>query len=282
MKIAYGTYPMPTWPLEESLSFLAGVGYEGVEIMVGPNHVGTLPDQIDTSRREKLKGLLETFGLRVTAFHLLGPSVYRPDDETHERDVELTKACAQLARDLGVKEPPVIALGFGGRTPEWETIRDRMLEFLGRYGEVAQAHDFVLAGEAHRNAAVDRSERIVWLMERIDHPRIKLHFDIVHTFMAGEVIEDSVRTLVPYTGHTHWTDARRLPDGDWQLVSPGWGDLNTTRYVRAMYDAGWNDFITVEVSRGVWSKDDFDPVQMARSCYNVLVHAMDEAGVPRG
>jgi len=257
MKLAYGTYPMPDWPLEQSLPFIAGVGYQGVEIMISPKHVGTLPEEIDGPRRAVLRELLARFRLDVTALHLLNCSVYRPDDDTHRDDLEHVRAAVQLARDLGVREPPVIAMGFGARTTEWDQVNDRLASLLSSYGDLAAQEDFVLAGEAHRNAAVDRSERITWLLDRIGHPRVKLHFDIVHTFMADEIIEESVETLVPYTAHTHWTDATRTADGNWQLVLPGWGDLNTTRYVQAMHRAGWNDFITVELSGAVWSREDF-------------------------
>jgi len=266
----------------ESLPFIAGAGYQGVEIMVGPKHVGTLPEEIDAPRREALRELLATFRLEVTALHLLTCSVYRPDDATHRDDLERVRAAAQLARDLGVRAPPVIAMGFGARTAEWDGVNERMVSLLSGYGDLAEKEDFVLAGEAHRGAAVDRSERITWLLDQVDHPRVKLHFDIVHTFMGGEVIEESVETLLPYTAHTHWTDAKRTEDGGWQLVMPGWGEINTTRYVSAMHEAGWNDFITVELSGAVWSREDFDPLAAARHCCDVLTGACRLAGVPLG
>jgi len=281
MKIAYGTYAMPTMPLEEALPTLARIGYDGVEICVSSRHAGATPDQMDAGQRRVLRDLLRGHNLGVPALFLLG-SIYPPDPEAHRANLEHMRVCAQLARDLGVAEPPVLATGFGGRKDDWDGIRNDLVRLLRDYAEVAQQEGFVLAGEAHAGAAVNRSERITWLLDKVGHPRVRLHFDIVHLFLAGEPIEDAVRTLVPYTAHTHITDARRHADGSFDLVLLGQGDLDAPRYVRAMRDEGWDGFITLEVSTMVWSRDDYDPVAAAQVSYDALTGAFETAGVARG
>ena len=283
MKIAYGTYAMPTVPLEEAFPALANMGYEGVEICISPRHVGSMPEEMDAARRKTLRGLLEDNALDVPALFPIGTiHIYTDDADQHRANLELMRTCAQLARDLGMGEPPCIATGIGGRSDDWDTIKDKIVELLGDYAEVAEQEDFILAGEAHFGAAVDRSERAVWLFSTVNHPRIKMHFDIVHMFLAGEEIEDSVKALVPYTGHTHITDARRCPDGSFSLLLLGQGELDSTTYVRAMHEAGWDDFITLEVSGQVWGREDYVPFAAAEFCYAVLNGAFERAGVPRG
>lgn len=281
MRIAYGTYAMPTVPLEEAFPALAGMGYDGVEICIGPKHVGATPEQMDAARRKGLRALLEEHGLGVPALFLLG-HVFTHSDEEHRQTLEHVRTCAQLARDLGMREPPVLAIGIGGRRDDWDNIRHRIVDLLGDYASLAEKEDIVIAGEAHCNAAVDRSERIVWLLDTVNHPRIRLHFDIVHLFLADEDIEEAVKTLVPYTAHTHITDARKHPDGSFELVLLGDGDLDSVAYMRAMKEAGWDDFITLEVSMMVWSKPEYDPMAAARKCYEALDGAFREAGVQRG
>jgi len=281
MKIAYGTYAMPTMPLEEALPTLARSGYDGVEICISSRHVGATPDQMDAQRRTGLRNLLRAHGLGVPAIFILG-SIYTPSAEDHQANHEQMRVCAGLARDLGMDKPPVLATGFGGRADEWDGIRGQMVDLLTDYAEVAEQEDFILAGEAHAGAAVNCSERVVWLLDKVAHPRIRFHFDIVHLFLAGEPIEDAVRTLVPYTAHTHITDARKHEDGTFDLVLLGQGELGAATYVRAMRDAGWDDFITLEVSGMVWSRDDYDPVAAAEFCYESLTTAFERAGAPRG
>ncbi len=239
MKIAYGTYAMPTVSLEDAFPALADIGYDGVEVCISPKHVGAMPDQMDAARRKGLRRLLSDQGLGVPALFLAG-HIFTESAEEHGRTLEHVRRCAQLARDLGMREPPVLALGIGGRTQQWETIRDDLVRLLGDYAALAEKEDFVLAGEAHCGAAVDRVERAVWLLDTVNDPRVRLHFDIVHFYLSGEEIEDAVRTLVPYTAHTHITDARKHPDGSFDLLLLGQGDLDSVTYVRAMHEAGWD------------------------------------------
>ena len=281
MKIAYGTYAMPTVPLEEAFPALARMGYDGVEIFIGATHLGATPDQMDTARRKQLRDLLRMNSLGVPALMYTG-GLYTPSVADHEAKIERMRVCAQLARDLGINEPPVLATGFGGRKEEWNDIKDRMAELLHDYAELAKQEDFLLAGEAHCGAAVDRTERIVWLLETVNHPHIRLHFDIVHLFLAGEPIADAVRTLVPYTIHTHITDAIKHADGTFELLLLGQGELDATTYLRAMDEAGWDGFITLEVSSAIWSREDYEPMAAAQLSYDALSTAVKQTGVRRG
>jgi len=280
MKIAYGTYALPQMSLEEAFPRLAEMGYDGVEIFIGPKHVGAMLEDFSPARREQLRAMLQRTGLGLPAFMVYG-SVYAPDRDAHLANLEAMRLYAQLARELGMAEPPVLACGFGGRADDWDTIKEQMAELLADYAQVAEEEDFIFAGEAHSGAAVDRSERIVWLLDEVDHPRVRLHFDIVHLFLAGEPIDECVRTLVLYTAHTHIMDARRHPDGSRDLLLLGDGDLDTVTYLRAMAEAGWDDFITLEVSTLIWGRDDYDPMAAAIYSYETLSTAFEEAGIAR-
>ena len=71
MKIAYGTYAMPLIRLESVIPMLAQMGYDGVEICIGSNHLESMPDKINATRRKELKQLLQPpkctgiYGLRT-------------------------------------------------------------------------------------------------------------------------------------------------------------------------------------------------------------------------
>lgn len=281
MKIAYGTYAMPMVRLEDALPGLAAVGYDGVEICIGPKHVEPTDDSLPLARRKALRGMLAKHSLGLPALFVLG-HVYTESEKDHQANLERMRRCAQLARDLEMPGTPVLAIGFGGPKPQWDEIRHRFVELLADYAEVADEEDFILAGEAHAGAAVDRSERIVWLLEELDNPRVRLHFDIVHLFLAGETEAEAVRTLVPYTAHTHITDAIKRPDGGFELVLLGKGQLDATAYMAAMAEAGWDSYSTLEVSTMVWAKEGYNPWQTARFSYESLCKAFEGAGVSRG
>lgn len=277
MKLAYGTYAMPDTPLADAFATIAEVGFEGVEICIGPRH--TMPEALDAAARRELAAQLRDLGLTVPAFMILG-SIHG-DDAAHAANLEQARQVVQLARDLGVREPPVLAKGFGGKTADWNEVRGPLAARLAEWGKLADELDLKVAGEAHCGAAVDRSARAAAILDEVGHPRVGLHFDIVHFYLAGEVIEDSVAAMLPYTVHTHVTDCRRHADGKFELLLPGDGELDNTAYVAAMHAGGWDDFITLEISTRVWSQPDFESRAAAARCYEVLDRACRAAEVPR-
>lgn len=280
MKIAYGTYALPTLSYEEAIPMLADIGYDGVELCISDNHKGATIAEMDAGRRASVKAMLEQHGLGLPAIFTLG-GLYAADDEAHQKALKHVSQCAQLGRDLGMREPPVVAIGFGGKKDQWDEIKGTLVERLADYAALADEEDFIVAGEAHFGAAVFNSDRISWLLDEVNHPRVRLHFDIVHLFLAGEGITDAVNTLVPYTGHTHITDANRHDDGSFALCLLGDGELDSAEYMRAMDAAGWDDFITLEVSTMVWREEDYDPEAAARESYAAITGAFAAAGVER-
>jgi sugar phosphate isomerase/epimerase len=281
MKIALGTYALPTMTLETAIPMLAEIGYDGVEIKIAPSHAGSMPEEANAARRKKLKAMFKEYGLSVVALHLTG-HLLAENDEQHQQTKAFVLQCAELARDLGAKEPPVVAIGIGGKSSEWPARRDQVIRILQDYAPLAEREQFVLAGEAHAGAAVDRSGRALAGFNAVNSPWGRMHFDIIHMFLAGEKEADSVKALLPITGHTHITDAIRYPDGKFAFALLGKGQLDSVAYVKAMYEQGWNDFITIEVSKALWAQEGYDPVQAAKSCYKALDEAFKQAGVPRG
>jgi len=277
MKIAYGTYATPMMTTKDSLHMMASMGYEGVEIAISPKHI--MPENFDRLQRQILSNVLDESGLEVPGFLMLG-SALPNDKQSHNKRLDLTKWVIELARDIGVKRTPVISTGSGGSSANWDEKKDDLARSLDDYAKVASDEGAIIAVEPHFNAMVDRSERAIWLMKTLDNPYIRLHFDIVHIFLAKEPITEAVHKLVPYTAHTHVTDAKILENG-FELVLLGQGQLDCVEYIKAMKDAEWTDFITVEVSAMVWSKEGYDPISAASLSYDVISKAFDTAGVSR-
>lgn len=281
MKIAYGTYAMPDMSLEQAIPLLRSIGYDGVEIYVGAQHEGALPADYDSARRSRVRQILAAHHLGVPALMLIGPKAWESDTDAHARNLETTRETVQLARDFGYREPIVVSIGIGGKTESFDRDRDGIVDRLRDYAELGEKEEIVIAAEAHCGAAVDRSVRALEVIQNVDSPHLRLHFDIVHFFLAGDSIEACVRDLAPITGHTHITDTQRHADGSFDFHVLGDGELDATAYVRAMAQAGWDDYITLEVSARVWSREGFDTADTARRSYTALGHAFKEAGVPR-
>ena len=281
MKIAYGTYALPETLLEEAIPFLRSVGYDGVEICVSQRHLKALPSDYDSQRRRRVGELLTAHQLEVPAIMVVGAHLWQPDDRQHRENLHLIEESARLAHDFAVREPVVVSVGIGGKTTHWERDKEGIVERLRDFAALAADKDFVIAAEAHCGAAVDRSERALEVINAVGSAHLKLHFDIVHFFLAGESIEECVARLVPITAHTHITDTQRHADGTFDFHILGDGELDATAYIRAMDRAGWDDFITLEVSTRVWSRKGHDSEETARKSYAALRSAFDKAGILR-
>ena len=135
MRIAYGTYAMPTVPLEEAFPALAEIGYDGVEICISPKHIGAMPDEMDAGRRARLRAGLTASNLGVPALFITG-ALWTRDAAQKAATMDHLRTCAQLARDLGVGDTPVLAMGIGGKRDEWDDIRDDLVALLGEYADL--------------------------------------------------------------------------------------------------------------------------------------------------
>ena len=119
MKMAYGTYAMPLIKLESAIPMLAQMGYDGVEIRIEPNHLESILDKINDTRRKELRQLPKQHHLSVPAFIVLG-HIPETDEKMHQNNLEFTGEISQLVRDFDVGDTPVIAKGIGGKKMNWK------------------------------------------------------------------------------------------------------------------------------------------------------------------
>ena len=137
-----------------------------------------------------------------------------------------------------------------------------------------------LAMEPHIGCCLCDVERTLWLLEQINSPYLKLNYDISHFDVAGIPTAESVAALAPHTIHTHVKDQRGTTP-DFEFLIPGEGDFDYVEYLNAMRDAGYDDYITVEVSIMVQKREDYDPLAAAELSYRTLANAFEEAEISR-
>jgi inosose dehydratase len=276
MNLAYGTYGMPGIRPEDALPPLAAIGYRGVELAVGERFC-TVPEEMSSADRSALRELYQSLGLGVPAVLMLLP-VMHDDPDVHRRNLDAFRQGAELAVEVTAERTPVVTSTMGGGSGPWEQFRDELLRRLRQYARICEQVGCTFAIEPHVGGAFDRPERAVWAMETLQHPCVKLNFDISHFAVAGYTLEQTVPVLVPYAVHTHVKDGRMV-DGKVQFLLPGEGDFDYAAYFRAMHAAGWDDHVTVEVSGMVSSRQGYDPYEAAAFCFDALSQALNDAGV---
>ena len=278
MKIAYGTYGMPSTPAAEAVPSVAQLGYDGIEIACGPAFP-THPDKLDASARRSMREQLADLGLEVPAL-MLQINFIADDPQVHQQNLAAFKQAAQFGHDLGLDEP-IITFTMGGQTAKYQEQRDEFVHRLADYADAAGQAGCVAAVEPHVGGSIDRPDRAVWLIEAVDSPRVRLNFDISHFDLIGLGIHECVSAMVPYSVHTHVKDGHMV-DGKVQFLLPGQGDFDYVAYLRAMDAAGWTGHITVEISGQIWNAPGYDPIAAAAESYAALNNAFKLAGLERG
>ncbi|HYO30862.1 MAG TPA: TIM barrel protein, partial [Thermomicrobiales bacterium] len=103
---AYSSFPVwvPAYPLDEVITRLARIGYDGIEIGAAAPHA--YPAYVGTERRKEIRSLLEANGIEVSGMLPApggGPgfNVASPLPEERRNAVEQYKEVAKLCADLG-------------------------------------------------------------------------------------------------------------------------------------------------------------------------------------
>ena len=280
MRIGYSTWGMREVPIEQALPAISRIGYHGVELSVAPGWITELY-ALDAAKRERIRELLAEHDL-VLAGVIRNVSMVEEDPDRNAANMQSLRDAIDLAAELSqAGEVSVMTTHLGGRSGDWETKRGVAVERLLRLADYAADRGVVIAVEIHCGSMLDSPERVHWLFERVDHPSVRLNFDISHMEVVGIGIDESVPQLAPYSVHTHVKDQRGLYP-DFEFLTPGEGPFDFVRYLKAMQAAGYDGFITAEVSVHVQRRADYDPFFHAQLAYWTLYKAFQVAGIEPG
>ena len=279
MKIGYSTWGMPTLPVEIALAHLAGLGFDGVELTVIPGYSTEL-DTLHSAERRRIRQLLNQHGLDLPAVAAHQPLLAK-EEEVHAESWRRLAASADLCVDLaGAEGVPVLNTTLGSDPNEWNSQQDLILERVGALVDYCSAREVVLAIEPHVVDGLNTPERSIWLLEEIGSPYLKLNFDISHFEVQGMPTGEVIQLLAPHSAHTHVKDQRGIVP-DYEFLIPGEGPFDFAAYLNLMRRAGYNGYVTAEVSMQVQGRSDYDPLGAAELTYRTLENAFREVGISR-
>ena len=279
MKIGYSTWGMPTLPIDTALEHLAALGFDGVELTVIPGFSTEL-DTLDSAERKRIRQLLDRHGLDLPAVAAHQPMLSTEDDVHAENWRRLT-ASAGLCVDLaGTDGVPVLNTTLGSNPNEWNSQQNLILERVGALVDYCTSREVVLAIEPHVGDGLNSPERSLWLLEEINSAYLKLNFDISHFEVQGMSTAQVVQLLAPHSAHTHVKDQRGLVP-DYEFLIPGEGPFDFVEYLKLMQKAGYDGYITAEVSMQVQGRPDYDPLGAAELTYATLGSAFRQAEINR-
>jgi sugar phosphate isomerase/epimerase len=277
MRIGYSTWGMRDVPIEEALPAIAKIGYSGIELSVAPGWTTELYS-LDAARRAHIRELLTKHELTLTSV-IRNVSMVEENFEKNSANMQSLRDAIDLTAELS-RPGEVVAMTshLGGRAEDWEAKRNLAVDRLLALADYAQERGVVIAVEIHCGSMLNLPNRVVWLFEHVDHPSVRLNFDISHMEVMGIGIDQSVPVIAPYSVHTHVKDQRGLYP-DHEFLTPGEGPFDFVHYLQAMRAAGYDGFITAEVSVMVQRRANYDPLFHAQLAYWTLRKAFYVAGI---
>jgi inosose dehydratase len=279
MKIGYCTWGMPTVPPDTFIPLLARLGYTGVEPTVIAGYTTEL-SRLDRAERRRIAQLFTNHGLEMPAIAAQTSMVEREPAIAAAHWKRLTEA-VDLASEWALDGmPPAVDTTVGGRSEEWDELKGLLFERMGALVRYGEQRGVVIAAEPHVADMLDSVERVLELLDAIRSPFLKLNFDISHFNVQGVPYQESVAALAPHSVHTHVKSERgRAPHHEFLI--PGEAPFDWVGYLHAMRAAGYNGYITAEVSIMVQKRPGYDPLAAAEQTFQTLARAFDEAGIPR-
>ena len=235
--------------LVDYLDFLREIGAEGIELevpwMYGDAYKGTLMRY--ENDWEGLRRLVEDSGIQIG---FIGGRVapVQMEKEAHkaqiagiQRAIEFTAFCEQ----------DVLRLMYGRKPAEMprEEGVQRVIEFFRELMEPCEKHGVVLAPE-NAGTFVNDADTMLRICDEVGSPHMNYCLDTANLFASSADLEEThqqILRLAPGAICTHIKDSKcPSPSGRSRMVSIGEGDLDWSRIMGALRDAGHSHLLPVE------------------------------------
>jgi len=230
----------PAGDLDKNFAFLAGLGFEGVEIGVRD------PALVEA---ERIRELAQKHGLAIAA---IGTGQALVDEGLSFSDPDPARRSAAIARvqrqlELGKKLQAQVIIGLirgrGGVGESLEESRRRMLAALAEcasYAEEIGAPGLLFEPiNRYETRLVNSLEEGVTLLREQRWPRVKLLADTFHMNLEDRDLMASLRQAGDLLGHVHLADSNRR--------APGQGHTDFAAILAALREIGYTGWLSAEI-----------------------------------
>lgn len=253
MQFAFSSNAFTNFTLIESISQIAQIGYQGVEIMCDKPHA--YPPDIDQESLSKIKSTLSSNNIQISnlnAFTLFAlgdtyhPSWIDLNPEKRKERINHTKNCIELASQLGAK---TISLEPGGplypgisqnRSELYQIFADGIKEVI----PFAEKNKIKMLIEPEPGLLLQTSKEYLEFMKNFESEFLKLNFDIGHFYCVSEDPVVLVNELADYIEHFHLADIKGRVHNH---LIPGLGDIHIKDILFAIKDSKYKGFVTIEL-----------------------------------
>ncbi len=265
MKFAFNTFPfssfptfLPTYALQDTIKIIAGIGYDAVEIGCCAPHAW--PAHLSRERRSEIRALAEGEGIAISSllpaigggFGCNPCSVLRAE---RLATIAHYKEIVDLAHDLGAKMVLFIA-GWRAegmsREEGWAHSRDCLRAVANHAAE--RGITIAIEPTTADTNLIDTADDARRLMLESECANVGLMFDTCHVAYEGVSPSSYVKDMGTDLVHLHAADTGRKAIGE--------GQMNWSELMRALVDASYAGYLTVETGFG---SREVNPVDVAKS-----------------
>jgi len=241
----YSCFPswLPSYPLEEVIKRLSGMGYDAIEVGCASPHAW--PDYLSSERRKEVLKYLRDHHLEVSSMLPApggGPGMNpsSPTKEEREFTIKHYKDVIRLASEWEC--PTVIWVAgwavFGtSQTDAWNYSLDGLVECARYANELGIT--LVVEPTPSDSNLVETADDALLLSEQSGETNVKVMFDTYHVLYRNEVPSDYVYRMKEKLHHIHLSDNDRLP--------PGQGNGNFDSVLRALQEIDYQGYLSMEV-----------------------------------
>ena len=236
----FANEPLP-WVIEH----LAGIGYDAIEIVCGPEaHIRTgdpLGPQLG-----RAKAALAENGLGVAAINpYTQPALANFAQENLQGAIDRWSLLIDIAEELGSKNVNFLPgwLPDGDRVA-WEAAIAALRE-LTKYGE---EKGVTLAIHNHEGQIIDSPDKCLRLIDEIGSPNLGVLCDITNFYILGADIAEAVHRVGPHIVHCHVKGViGKYPSARFIVPGEEGDEMPFGPFATALGDVDYDQCVSVEV-----------------------------------
>jgi len=273
--LAFSSYGMRKIPVREAIDHIAKIGYKALELTLLPGW-DTEPKLLTRTDRAEIRKRIADLGLALTSVQ---ESVQLAEPNTmvslgfninynQRENLEHLRAAAEVAHELSPGAPAVIESPVGGRSAAWEETRRQMADELGVWAKTLEPLKTVLAIKGFVGNALDRPEKVLWMLDQVKSPWIQNGYDYSHYRLLGLSLRETLLPVGSRTVFIHVKDSTGTPEKFRFLLPGDSGLIDYKEYARILGEIGYRGPVTVEVSVQVSNQPGYDGVAAARHYFD--------------
>jgi sugar phosphate isomerase/epimerase len=272
--VSFSTLACPNWSIETILAKASELGYDGIEWRGGPQ--GHVQPTMPTAQKAVLQKMSMDIRLMTVAVSAYTSFVSNLAEE-RQSNLEELRRYVDLAAEL---DAPYVRT-FLGELPEGtnldSSIYEKISDCLNAAADYASSVGVKIAVEPHDDFV--RSSTIVPILSRVQHPALRVIWDIGNAFAAGEELKESFELLKNRIAYVQVKDGKGRGT-EWQLCPLGQGHVPLAQAFELLLAHGYKGALSVEWEYA-WHPE-LDPPEIAlpaalRTIQELLAAAQPES-----